>query len=113
MVAAVDPIAVYGYRRVGTTIPDYHVQMYAGSETPGRPAIVPERDGILYLHIYAKREEDIDEVYAKLSWLDGWMEMGQGSAYAIRYRLASSNLLQQDDGTLHLAVLYTTHYLRI
>lgn len=111
--AALGGVPLYPYRRIDP--PEFHVQMYAGSEAPGN--VFGEHAGTLYVHIYAKREEDIDATYALLSDpagvnLDGHMEAGTGHAHAIRYRLASTNLLQEDDGTLHLAAIYTTHYVR-
>jgi hypothetical protein len=108
--AAISPIPLYPYRRISP--PTMHVQMYAGSEAPGRPAMYPERDGVLYLHIYAVREEDVDSLYAKLGWLDGHRAAGTGEVRAISYRLESATLLQEDDGTLHLACLFGTRYYR-
>lgn len=109
---AIAPVVLYPFRRLGS-VPTFHAQLYAASETPGRPSMLSERDGLLYFHIYAVREEDIDETYAAVKWLNGHFEpAGAGDVVGIHYRLASANLLEEEDGTLHLAVLYSTRYYR-
>jgi hypothetical protein len=104
------PTPLFPYRRINP--PTMHAQLYAGIETSGRPVLHPERDGVLYLHLYAKREEDLDALYAAVDWLDGHRAMGAGGDRLIHYRLASATLLEEDDGTLHKAVLYSTRYYR-
>ena len=64
------------------------------------------------MHIFAVREEDIDDIYGKIGFLHRHRAESAGDAYAIGYSLESANLLQEDDGTLHLACIYSTRYYR-
>jgi hypothetical protein len=107
--ASLDPTPLYPFKRINP--PTMHAQLYAASETPGRPTMHAERDGLLYLNLFSMREQDIDSLYSSVQWLDGWTAEGEGVA-AIHYRLASANLLEEDDGTLHLACIYSTRYYR-
>jgi hypothetical protein len=110
--AAIDPVPLYPYRRIGAT-PQFHVRLYAGVEVPGRPAQPPGRDGVLYVDIFAKREEDVDDVYDKVDKvLHRRMSDGAGKVYAVTYGLESATKREEDDGTLHLACLYSTRYYR-
>lgn len=102
---AINPVPLYPFRKLGT-VPTLHAQLYAGSESHARRAL-PEYDAIIYLHLYAVREEDIADMQTKLRWLDGHMVPG------IVYNQESANLLQEPDGTLHLAMLYSARYFKV
>lgn len=103
---AISPVPLYPFRKLGSTIPTLHAQLYAGSETHVRRAL-PEYDAIIYVHLYAVREEDIADMQTKLQWLDGHI------TYGTVYNLESSNLVQESDGTLHLASLYSARFFRL
>lgn len=108
--AALDPTPLYPYRRVGTT-PEMHAQLYVGSEARDVISIDGSRTGVLYIHLYAKREEDVSVMQGKLRWVDGYNVASYGSLARITYRLNTSTLLEEPDGILHLASLYDVKYI--
>ncbi len=109
--ASLDPVPVYPFRRIGTAIPEMHAQLYAGTESRDIVTIGGSRSVVLYIHLYAKREEDISLMQAKLRWVDGHVVVSHGDAHRIRYYLNTATLIEQPDGILHLASLYDVTYI--
>lgn len=107
---SLDPVPLYPFRRIGTP-PEMHAQLYAGTESRDIVTISGSRSVVLYIHLYARREEDISLMQGKLRWVDGHVVVSHGDAYRIRYYLNTATLIEQPDGILHLASLYDVTYI--
>jgi hypothetical protein len=109
---AISPVPLYPFKRISP--PVFHAQLYAGSEAPGRPALGPERNAVIYANVWGAREEDVNDVAQKIEdVLVNYRTPANGRAKAIMCNLASRTLLEEDDGTLHIALLFTANYHRI
>ncbi len=108
--ASLDPVPVYPFRRIGT-VPEMHAQLYAGTESRNIVTIDGSFSVVLYIHLYAKREEDIALMKAKLRWVHRKMVPSYGDAHRILYKLNTHTQIEQPDGILHLASLYDVTYI--
>lgn len=110
---SLNPVPLYPFRRIGTTIPEMHAQLYAGTASRDIVTIGGSRSVVLYIHLYARREEDIALMQEKLRWVDGHVVVSHGDAHRIRYYLNTATLIEQPDGILHLASLYDVTYIEM
>lgn len=105
------PVPLYPFRRIGTP-PEMHAQLYAGTKSRDIVTIDGSHSVVLYIHLYARREEDIDLMEGKLYWVDGKKVPSYGAAHRILYKLNTATLVEDPDGILHLPMLYEVTYIR-